>query len=145
MSSDTSRICGVVLLRDDGAALLQLRDNKPWIADPGLWVFPGGHVEAGESPEFGAARELLEETSYVCDELRELVTYSMFELGYSQDKIIMFYWCRFDGRQLPVCGEGQDLKFVSRGEIELLPRPRYLTQVWDLALQAGALSSHKRQ
>jgi hypothetical protein len=35
-------VCGVVLLRADGAALLQLRDDKPEIRDPGIWVFPGG-------------------------------------------------------------------------------------------------------
>jgi 8-oxo-dGTP pyrophosphatase MutT (NUDIX family) len=40
-----AQVCGVVLLREDGAALLQHRDDIPGIADPGLWVFPGGHRE----------------------------------------------------------------------------------------------------
>jgi len=39
---------GVVLLRDDNSALLQLRDNKPGLNAAGLWVFPGGHCEPGE-------------------------------------------------------------------------------------------------
>src|SRR5439155_24976223 len=45
---------GVVLLRDDNAALLQLRDNKPGLNAAGLWVFPGGHCEPDESLEAGA-------------------------------------------------------------------------------------------
>ena len=49
-------VAGVVLLRDDNAALLQLRDNKPGLNAAGLWVFPGGHCEPGESLEAYIAR-----------------------------------------------------------------------------------------
>lgn len=47
-----------VVLRDD-AVLLVRRANPP---DAGLWGFPGGKVEWGETVEAAAARELLEET-----------------------------------------------------------------------------------
>src|SRR5207244_7304545 len=57
-------VAGVVLLRDDNSALLQLRDNKPGLNAAGLWVFPGGHCEPGESIEAGARREFREETGY---------------------------------------------------------------------------------
>src|ERR1044071_3894179 len=63
---------GVVLLRDDHAALMQLRDNKPGLNAAGLWVFPGGHCEPGESLEAGARREFQEETGYVCAALQWL-------------------------------------------------------------------------
>ena len=76
-------VCGVVLLRRDGAVLLQLRDDKPEIQDPGIWVFPGGHVEPHETLEEGARREFLEETCYSCSELTRLVGYSGDELGYT--------------------------------------------------------------
>ena len=56
------QVVGVVLLRDDGAALLQHRDDISTISDPGLWVFPGGHLESGETPQDGAVREVEEET-----------------------------------------------------------------------------------
>lgn len=47
-----------VLLRD-GQVLLAQRGKAP---DAGLWGFPGGHVEPGETALAAAARELAEET-----------------------------------------------------------------------------------
>lgn len=47
-----------VLVRDD-EILLVSRKNPP---DVGLWGFPGGKMEFGESLEQAAVRELLEET-----------------------------------------------------------------------------------
>ena len=37
-------------MRNDGAALLQHRDDISTISDPGPWVFPGGHLKWGETP-----------------------------------------------------------------------------------------------
>jgi 8-oxo-dGTP pyrophosphatase MutT (NUDIX family) len=70
-----AQVCGVVLLREDGAALLQYRDDIPGIVDPGLWVFPGSHREDNETSEQAARREFLEETRYQC---RDLQTLGMF-------------------------------------------------------------------
>jgi 8-oxo-dGTP diphosphatase len=136
MNPEASPVCGVVLLREDGDALLQLRDDRPDIQDPGIWVFPGGHVEDGESPEEGARREFLEETRYRCDSLELLVSFPASSVGYSGDFPISFYWTRFDGKQKIECCEGQELRFVKRDEIAGLPRREYLTRVWELALAA---------
>ncbi|EPX77891.1 NUDIX hydrolase [Litoreibacter arenae DSM 19593] len=43
----------------EGHTLLFQRRNEP---NAGLWGFPGGHVELGETALAAAARELLEET-----------------------------------------------------------------------------------
>jgi 8-oxo-dGTP diphosphatase len=127
-------VVGVVLLRDDGAALLQHRDEIETISDPGLWVFPGGHVEPGEAPEAGAAREFEEETCYRCGPLPLLTRFSVPEGE------LLFFWDTYDGRQSVECREGQALQFIPREHVEKLPRQNYLTRVWDLALAAQAAS-----
>lgn len=129
-----AHVCGVVLLREDGAALLQHRDDIPGIADPGLWVFPGGHREADETPEDAARREFVEETRYRCGDLKPLTSIQGADWGYGQDFQLEFFWSRFDGVQSYECLEGQAVRFVTRVEAEQLPRCPYLTTVWDQAL-----------
>jgi 8-oxo-dGTP pyrophosphatase MutT (NUDIX family) len=141
-------VCGVVVLRPDGAALLQHRDDIPTISDPGLWVFPGGHVEPGETPEDGARRELFEETCYRAEELREFIRYRASDIGYHSGRLLVFYWCLFDGLQQVACREGQDLRFVGRSALPALPTPKYLAEVWDLALASSGVltkAASKRQ
>ena len=138
---EDARVCGVVLLRHDGAALLQLRDEKPEIIDPGLWVFPGGHAEAGESAKHAAFREFREETLYECRALRPLGTYSASELGYEGEYSMSFFFDTFDGMQEYRCCEGQDLRFVARDAVAGLPRRDYLTRIWDAALASVEESS----
>ena len=58
------RVGAVFLLRKDGAALLQLRDEKPGLRHAGKWVPPGGHAEDWEKIEDCASREFYEETNY---------------------------------------------------------------------------------
>jgi 8-oxo-dGTP pyrophosphatase MutT (NUDIX family) len=53
----------ILLVRKDGALILQHRDDKPGIANPGLITTFGGHIEAGETPLDAAVRELGEETN----------------------------------------------------------------------------------
>jgi len=131
-------VAGVVLLRHDGSALLQLRDNKPAIQDPGIWVVPGGHIEPGETPREGACREFLEETCYLCANAQPLTQFSSTAAGYPGHFELVFFWDRYDGVQKIECREGQALEFVPRAEAEKIPRRDYLTRVWDLALAAEA-------
>jgi 8-oxo-dGTP diphosphatase len=50
----------IAVVIHDGQTLLVRRANPP---DAGLWGFPGGKIEYGETAEAAALRELLEETS----------------------------------------------------------------------------------
>jgi 8-oxo-dGTP diphosphatase len=134
MTTILRRVCGVVLLRDDGAALLQLRDDRPDIQDPAMWVFPGGHVEDSETLEAAARREFQEETEYVCGELRPVLSYRGEDIGYRADFAISFFGCAYDGVQHVVCHEGQCLRFVPRSELSNLSAPRYMPEVWDQAI-----------
>ena len=57
-----------VTVRADQVLLVR-RKNEP---DAGLWGFPGGHVDLGETALFAAARELKEETSVIARPLQYL-------------------------------------------------------------------------
>jgi 8-oxo-dGTP diphosphatase len=52
-------VAAVAMVDEAGRVLMQQR--LPGGAHGGLWEFPGGKLEPGESPEHAAARELAEE------------------------------------------------------------------------------------
>ena len=136
------RVTGVVLLRDDGAVLLQHRDGKPGLRHAGMWVMPGGHCDPGETIEACARRELREETDYDCDDLHWLFSFDDEE---NPNCRCTMFWARYDGRQPVHCMEGQALKFVPRGQASLFPIPDYLLALWDMAVSAANdLSSDSR-
>lgn len=62
----TPRIGALAVVIHDERVLLVQRSKQP---DAGLWGFPGGHVEWGETVLQAAARELREETSVIADPL----------------------------------------------------------------------------
>lgn len=58
------RLAALAVVLHQGQVLLVRRRNEP---DAGLWGYPGGHVEPGETTLAAAARELHEETSVLAD------------------------------------------------------------------------------
>lgn len=129
-------IGGVVLLSQQGEALLQHRDNKPGLNAAGLWVFPGGHCEDGESVQCCARREFREETGYDCAGLVPLTAFEFRVPETGQLYQLNFFWCEYDGRQVIHCYEGQAVEFIARERAVGYPKPEYLLDVWDLALAA---------
>lgn len=51
----------LAVLLVDGRYVMQLRDDKPGIAAPGVWGLFGGSVEVGEEPRVALLREVEEE------------------------------------------------------------------------------------
>jgi 8-oxo-dGTP diphosphatase len=68
MDQNRPRIGVGVVVSDKGRILLGKRLNSH---GEGQWALPGGHLEFGETVEFCAARELLEETNLVATDLRK--------------------------------------------------------------------------
>ncbi|MCR8826633.1 NUDIX hydrolase [Pseudosulfitobacter koreensis] len=66
-----------VVIRDDHVLLVQRR-NEP---DAGLWGFPGGHVDLGETALDAAVRELAEETGVRARALRYLTNIDVIVHG----------------------------------------------------------------
>ncbi|HIA13642.1 MAG TPA: NUDIX domain-containing protein [Nitrospirales bacterium] len=139
-SEHAERVGAVVLLREDGAALLQHRDDKPGLRHASMWVPPGGHAEAGETIVNCARRELREETGYDQADLHWLTAFEDREEGWPPYRLTVF-WAWYDGLQPVQCREGQALEFIERANAGMYPIPDYLLEVWDLALKASKKES----
>lgn len=74
-------------LKKDGKILVGQRPEHNSLA--GLWEFPGGKIELGESPEQALVRELSEELGITADigELKLSVTHSYNDVGI----VILFF------------------------------------------------------
>lgn len=66
----------IAIIYQNDKYLMQLRDNFPHIANPGVWGLFGGHIESGEDPEAGLKRELIEEINYPVEQLRGFRCYA---------------------------------------------------------------------
>lgn len=134
-NSNINIVCAVVLLNSNEDALLQLRDEKAGLPASGLWVFPGGHTEPGESILTCAKREFLEETNYNCTNLRWLMQIDDSFLNQTPTNLHIL-WDHYDGYSQIICQEGQALKFISRKRAIDIAVPDYLVAIWDLVLLA---------
>ena len=119
-------VSAVALIDRDGRVLLAKRPYNKTMA--GLWEFPGGKIEVGETPEEALIRELYEElginTSASC--LAPLNfsshSYAATEANRAFHLLMMLYVCRrWQGRPHPI--EGGELKWVRPQKIRNYPMP----------------------
>ena len=111
------------------AAALVDRDNRVLLAQrptgksmAGLWEFPGGKVEPGETPEEALVRELMEELHIdVC--LTCLAPYTFASHRYETFHLLMpLYICRnWEGCLAP--REGQAIAWVRPQRLSNYPMP----------------------
>jgi 8-oxo-dGTP pyrophosphatase MutT (NUDIX family) len=82
-----------VRMRNGAAQVLVVRAKK----NPADWIFPKGHIEAGEAAPEAAVRELLEEGGVV-GEAADLLGVSRFRAGDRQLKVSYYLvWYQTDG------------------------------------------------
>lgn len=116
----TVLVSAVALIDADGRVLLAQRPEGKSMA--GLWEFPGGKVEQGETPEAALIRELQEElgintwSSCLAPLTFASHTYDDFHL------LMPLFACRkWEG--IPVAQEGQNLAWAAANKLRDFPMP----------------------
>jgi 8-oxo-dGTP diphosphatase len=80
----------------------------------GLWEFPGGKLEQGESPGQALARELLEELGIQVRTARQLIR---VRHDYPDKSVLLDVWRVEEYTGFPVGREGQPLEWVAPGDL----------------------------
>ncbi|MDO5641335.1 MAG: (deoxy)nucleoside triphosphate pyrophosphohydrolase [Paracoccus sp. (in: a-proteobacteria)] len=116
----TVLVSAVALIDADGRILLAQRPEGKSMA--GLWEFPGGKVEPGETPEAALIRELHEELG-VDTHSSCLAPLTFASHGYDDFHLLMplFICRRWRGIARPL--EGQRLAWVSAADLGDYPMP----------------------
>ncbi|TCD13714.1 (deoxy)nucleoside triphosphate pyrophosphohydrolase [Oricola cellulosilytica] len=113
-------VAACALLDADNRILLAQRPDGKAMA--GLWEFPGGKMEHGETPEHALVRELREELG-IRTEIACLSPLTFASHAYESFHLLMpLYVCRkYTG--IPVAREGQRLKWVKARSLRDFPMP----------------------
>lgn len=137
----TPRLGALAVVLKDGQVLLAQRKKAP---DAGLWGFPGGHVEWGETVGEAAARELLEETGVRAKPGCHLATLDLIKRGPDQSVIthylLVAVQCEYLSGTPRAVSEIADARWVSVDAVrkDALAMSERVGFVLEKALNAGS-------
>ena len=116
----TVLVTAVALIDSDGRILIAQRPPGKSLA--GLWEFPGGKVDPGETPEAALVRELREELGIEVEEAC-LGPFTFASHSYETFHLLMpLYLCRV-WQGTPEGREGQVVKWVRANQLADHPMP----------------------
>lgn len=120
MGADILLVAACALVDVDGRVLLAKRPEGKSMA--GLWEFPGGKVEKGETPEAALVRELEEELGIEVPE-KCLAPFTFASHRYESFHLLMpLYVCRnWEGDIVPRLG--QEIAWVRPNRLADYPMP----------------------
>ena len=105
-----------VLVRGDGSVLLGQRpEGKPWA---GWWEFPGGKIEAGETPLHALGRELHEELGI---EVLEATPWLTRTFAYPERTVCLNFFMVRQWQGEPHGREGQQLSWQQPAALTVAP------------------------
>ncbi len=113
-------VVAVAMIDPDGRVLLARRPEGKSMA--GLWEFPGGKVEAGETPEAALDRELREELGVeICVPCLAPLTFASHAYDDFHLFMPLYILRKWDGIARP--REGQELAWVRPARLRDYPMP----------------------
>ncbi len=116
----TVLVSAVALIDIEGRVLLAQRPEGKSMA--GLWEFPGGKIEPGETPEAALIRELHEELGIdTWASCLAPLTFASHSYGDFHLLMPLFACRKWDG--IPQSKEGQALKWVRANDLRNYPMP----------------------
>ncbi len=124
MTNETAKpvllVVAAALVATDGGVLLQQRPPGKQLA--GLWEFPGGKIESGETPEAALVRELAEELGIVVN-ANALVPVTFASAGLGTRQLLLLLYLVRDWEGEPRALEASALRWVRPGAMHALPMP----------------------
>jgi 8-oxo-dGTP diphosphatase len=129
-------VVAAALIDDQGRILLQQR--PPGLTMAGLWEFPGGKVERGESPENALVRELREELG-IGVEAAVLTPLSFASEALGNRHLVLLLYAIREWTGEPTALHAAELSWVVPSAMTQLPMPpadRPLVQQLELYLAA---------
>ena len=113
-------VVAAALIDGEGRVLLQQR--PPGKAMAGLWEFPGGKVERGETPEQALVRELAEELAITVDPATVVpLTFASAPAGERHLLLLLYRVTAWRGEPRPLAATA--LRWVAPAAMATLPMP----------------------
>lgn len=135
------RVGVLAIVWRSGRVLLVQRRNPP---DAGLWGFPGGKQDLGETVTEAAERELFEETAVAAAATEPLTVLDAItrdgEGGVRFHYTLIAVLARWRAGDGEVGSDAQDLRWVTPAEAALLPRSRAVDRLIALSQERLGLT-----
>ena len=130
---------GVAVIWNDRRDRILVDRRPPEGLLGGLWEFPGGKIEAGETPEACVKREILEELAIEIEVGQHLIT---VDHAYSHFKVSLhvYYCTHLSGEPQPIACD--EIRWVTVAELSELPFPAANVKIID-AIVADSANSGK--
>jgi len=113
-------VVAIALINEDGEILLTQRPEGKDMA--GLWEFPGGKIENGETPEQAIIREIAEELD-VSIKVESLVPITFISHRYPDKHVVIMLYKSTQWEGEPVSMDNQLIRWYPPQEIPALPMP----------------------